>query len=135
MTIESSIGLTKGGLTMSNNSRALKIYGVIMFIYGILYAIVGTLAVAGLVMGVLPGQEKGEVVVILLSYIIAILAIILGVACIRGIYKTARLLGLVFGAFGLISLIYTGIAVGTFSLIDCITMVLGVGIYYLAKEN
>lgn len=119
----------------NNNSRALKIYGVIMFVYGIIYGIVGSLAVAGLVMGVLPGHEAGEMVVVALAYVIAVLAIILGVACIRGINSTARLLGLLFGAVGLISLIYTGIAADAFNLMDCITMVLGIGIYYLAKEN
>lgn len=119
---------------MSSKS-SLKMYGYIMIVYGILYAILGTIAAAGLVQGLLPGQESGEMLLMVLAYVIAILAIICGFACIKNNSGMASVLGLIFAIVGLISLVYAQISQDAFNLFDCITMVLGVAIFYLARKN
>lgn len=119
---------------MSNKS-SLKMYGYIMIAYGILYALLGTIAAAGLVQGLLPGQESSEMLLMVLAYVIAILAIICGFACLKGNNGMASVLGLIFAIMGLISLVYAQISQDAFNLFDCITMVLGVAIFYLARKN
>ena len=120
--------------TLSNKS-SLKMYGYIMIAYGILYALLGTIAAAGLVQGLLPGQESGEMLLMVLAYVIAILAIICGFACLKGNNGMASVLGLIFAIMGLISLVYAQISQDAFNLFDCIKMVLGVAIFYLARKN
>ena len=120
--------------TLSNKS-SLKMYGYIMIAYGILYALLGTIAAAGLVQGLLPGQESGEMLLMVLAYVIAILAIICGFACLKANNGMASVLGLIFAIMGLISLVYAQISQDAFNLFDCITMVLGVAIFYLARKN
>ena len=120
--------------TLSNKS-SLKMYGYIMIAYGILYALLGTIAAAGLVQGFLPGQESGVMLLMVLAYVIAILAIICGFACLKGNNGMASVLGLIFAIMGLISLVYAQISQDAFNLFDCITMVLGVAIFYLARKN
>ena len=114
-------------------------YGYIMIVYGILYALLGTIAAAGLEQGLLPGQESGDVykrqLLMVLAYVIAILAIICGFACLKGNNGMASVLGLIFAIVGLISLVYAQISQDAFNLFDCITMVLGVAIFYLARKN
>ena len=41
----------------NTNSGALKACGIIMIIFGVVYALVGTMALAGVVSNVLPGHE------------------------------------------------------------------------------
>ena len=120
--------------TLSNKS-SLKMYGYIMIAYGILYALLGTIAAAGLVQGLLPGQESGEMLLMVLAYVIASLAIICGFACLKCNNGMASVLGLIFAIMGLISLVYAQISQDAFNLFDCITMVLGVAIFYLARKN
>ena len=52
------------------NHGALTFLGVVMILYGLTYAVLGTLSLAGTITGVLPGHEKQEIIVIVLSYII-----------------------------------------------------------------
>lgn len=50
-------------------------------------------------------------------------------------YGMASVLGLIFAIMGLLSLVYAQISQDAFNLFDCITMVLGVAIFYLARKN
>lgn len=59
-----------------SNSGTLKIFGAVALLFGIVYAILGTLALTGAVSGLLPGHEAQEALVVVLAYAVAILAII-----------------------------------------------------------
>ena len=76
-----------------------------------------------------------EMLIMVLAFVVAILAIICGFACIKGNNGMASVLGLIFAIVGLISLVYAQISQDAFNLFDCITMVLGVAIFYLARKN
>lgn len=58
------------------------------------------------------------------------------VLCVKGILGACRVCGLVIAAIGLVSLIWLQVTQDTFSIFDCIALVLGVAIFYLAgKKN
>ena len=63
-------------MDQNTNRTTLKIFGVIMLLFGIVYGIVGSLALAGTLQGVLPGHQTQEILVIVLAYGVALLAII-----------------------------------------------------------
>ena len=56
----------------SNNSASLKVLGVIALLFGLVYAVVGTLVLMGLLEGLLPGHETQEIIVIVLAYAVAL---------------------------------------------------------------
>lgn len=116
----------------SEGHGTLTFLGVVMIIFGLVYALLGTLSLMGTITGVLPGHEEQEIIIVILSYIIAILAIIGGITSVRGKFATARTVSLIFAVIGLVSLIYNQVTQDTFNNFDCITMVLGAGIFYLA---
>ena len=114
-------------------SGALRVLGVTMIVFGIVYAVLGTLSLLGIITGPFPGHEKQEPVIVTLSYITLIVSILGGIASINGNIKKIKTLGVIFSIIGLISLIYTGITQKVFNNFDCITIVLGVGIIILAN--
>lgn len=117
---------------LKNNQSGVSIFlGVIIGLFGVLYAILGTLSLAGTLTGVLPGHESEEIILIVLSYAISVLAIICCIACLTKKTGVSRITGLIFGIIGLFSLIYMQIAQGSFSTFDCVAMVLGFEIYSL----
>lgn len=115
------------------NHGALTFLGVVMILYGLIYAILGTLSILGTITGVLPGHEKQEIIVIILSYVITLISLIGGIASIKGKYKIAKTIGIIFAIIGLISLISNQLTQDMFNSFDCIAMVLGAGIFYLAS--
>ena len=115
------------------NHGALTFLGVVMILYGLTYAILGTLSLAGTITGVLPGHEKQEIIVVVLSYIITLISLIGGIASMRGKYKTAKTIGIIFAIVGLASLISNQLTQDMFNSFDCIAMVLGAGIFYLSS--
>lgn len=123
----------------STNASSLKFTGIIMIIFAVVYAIVGTLALMGTINGALPGHESQEVLVIVLSYAVAILALICGIACVKGSTGLAKICGIIFAAAGLIALIYVQVTQNTFSIFDCLALCFGIAIFTLAskveKEN
>ncbi len=119
---------------MKKNTGVLKGFGFVMIIFGVIYAILGTLALAGVLGGILPGHESQEVLVLFLAYATALLALICGISCLRGNMQTARIFGGIIAVMGLASLIYLQITQDTFNLFDCIAVVLGVSIFYQAGK-
>ena len=115
-----------------NNNGALKFLGIVRIIFGLLYALLGTLSLIGIITGVLPGHENQDAIIVTLSYIIAIIAIVGGVISIKRKLDKAKIIGIVFATIGLISLVYTQIIQNTFNNFDCITIVLGLGITILS---
>ena len=120
---------------MEKNYDPMKICGIVMMVYGVLYALLGMMAIIGMVQGLMPGHEAGEIAIVALSYVIAILAIVCGYVCLRRYNDMAMKLGLVFALLGIVSLVYTQVSMESFSVIDCITMIVGVVIFYYARKD
>ena len=120
---------------MEKNYDPMKICGIVMMVYGVLYALLGMMAIIGMVQGLMPGHEAGEIAIVALSYVIAILAIVCGYVCLRRYNDIAMKLGLVFALLGIVSLVYTQVSMESFSVIDCITMIVGVVIFYYARKD
>lgn len=93
----------------NSNSTTLKVLGVIMIIFAIVYAAVGTLTLMGTLSNVLPGHEKEEVIVVALAYGVALLSLICGIVCVKGAAKQAKVFGALFALLGLVSLVYVQI--------------------------
>lgn len=111
---------------------ALKFLGIVMIIFGIAYAILGTLTITGNITGVFPGHEHHEIINIILSYIISILAISGGITTFTRKHTVTKNIALALALFGIVSLIYIQINQKIFNNFDCIAVILGAGIYYLA---
>lgn len=120
---------------MKQSSAVLKFFGFVMLVVGIVYAVVGTLALIGSLEGVLPGHETQEILVITLSYVVAVITFACGIACMAGALKACRVLGMIVAVAGLASLIYMQVAQGTFNVFDCIAMVFGISICTIASQN
>lgn len=117
-----------------NNKGALTFLGVIMAVFGVIYVIVGTLALVGTVNGILPGHEAQEIIIVVLAYVVAVLALICGVACVKGKLDICRMLGMIFGFIGGFSWVYILVTKGTFSIFDCIAFILGAAIFILSDK-
>lgn len=118
---------------MKSNST-MKVSGILMILFGIVYAILAIMAYTGSVKGLLPGHESQEVMVAVLSAAVALLALIGGIYAVMGNKPVAKVIGFVFAAVGLVSLIYLQFTQNTFNIADCIAMVLGVMLFTSAKE-
>ena len=118
-----------------SNNTALKFVGVLMVIFAIIYAAVGTLALAGMLKGVLPGHESQEILVIVLAYVVALCALLCGVVCVKGALGAAKLFGAIFAVAGLASLVYLQLSHSQFSIMDCLALCFGVTIIFLASKS
>lgn len=116
----------------SEGSGSLNFIGIIMIIFGLAYAILGSLSIMGIITGVFPCLESQELIIILLTYITSIIAIIGGIISVKGNYKKIQTIGIIFAIIGLVSLIYIQLTQDFFNNFDCITIVLGIGITALA---
>lgn len=120
------------GKQKEEGSGALKILGVTMIVFGILYAVLGTLSLLGIITGPFPGHENQEPIIVTLSYITLVVSILGGIASIKGNMNNIKTIGVIFATIGFISLIYTLLTQKVFNNFDCITIVLGIGIIILA---
>lgn len=118
---------------MKSNST-MKVSGILTILFGIVYAILAIMAYTGSVQGLLPGHESQEVMVAVLSAAVALLALIGGICAVMGNKPVAKVIGFVFAAVGLVSLIYLQFTQNAFNIADCIAMVLGVMLFTSAKE-
>ena len=117
-----------------SNMTALKASGIIMIVFALVYALLGTLAVSGIINNALPGHEKQETMIVVLGYVVALLALVCGVVCIKGAVAPAKLFGAVFAVLGLAALLYQQLAHDAFSIFDCLAMCFGVSIYSIASQ-
>lgn len=117
-----------------SNMTALKATGIIMVVFALVYALLGTLAVSGIINNALPGHEKQETMIVVLGYVVALLALVCGVVCIKGAVAPAKLFGAVFAVLGLAALLYQQLAHDAFSIFDCLAMCFGVSIYFIASQ-
>lgn len=117
------------------NKSGLKALGVMMVLFAILYALVGTLALAGVISGALPGHESEEILIVVLGYAVALLALICGIVCIAGNVGASKVFGMLFCLLGLASLIYQQVTNDTFSTFDCLAMCFGAAIFSIASKT
>lgn len=118
----------------NTNSTALKFTGIIMIVFAAIYAIVGTLALTGIIKGALPGHESQETLLVVLAYAVALFILICGIVCIKGNTGLAKVFSAIFAIVGLVSLIYLQIAKGTFSIADCLAVCFGISIFYISSQ-
>lgn len=118
----------------NTNKSALKFTGIIMIVFGVVYAIVGTLALMGTISGALPGHEAQEMLVVALAYAVALFALICGIVCVKGITGMAKVFGAIFAVVGAIGLIYLQVAQDSFSVFDCLAVCFGISICCIASK-
>lgn len=116
-------------------NSSLTFLSVIMIIFGICYAILGTLSIIGTITGVFPGHEEHNIIIILLAYITSILAVVGGIIGIKQKYSLTKKVAIIFAMVGLASIIYILLAQEAFNNFDVITIVLGLGIAFFAATS
>ena len=121
-------------MDQNTNRTTLKIFGVIMLLFGIVYGIVGSLALAGTLQGVLPGHQTQEILVIVLAYGVALLAIICGILCLKNVAAGAMVTGILLALLGLAGVVYNQIALDSFNLFDMLGLLFGVSIAATAMK-
>lgn len=121
-------------MDQKTNGITLKIFGVIMLLFGLVYGIVGSLALAGTLQGVLPGHQAQEILVIVLAYGVALLAIVCGILCLKNVATGAMVTGIILALLGLAGVIYNQIALDSFNLFDMLGLLFGVSIAATAMK-
>ena len=121
-------------MDQNTNRTTLKIFGVIMLLFGIVYGIVGSLALAGTLQGVLPGHQAQEILIIVLAYGVALLAIVCGILCLKNVAAGAMVTGIILALLGLAGVIYNQIALDSFNLFDMLGLLFGVSIAATAMK-
>lgn len=122
-------------MNKQNSTGLMKFFGVLMFLFCLVYAVVGSLALAGTIENVLPGHETQEILVVVLAYAIALLGLICGILCMKGSAKGATATAVLVALFGLVGVIYNQITLDSFNLFDFITLLLGVSIIAAARQK
>ena len=121
-------------MDQNTNRTTLKIFGVIMLLFGLVYGIVGSLALAGTLQGVLPGHQAQEILVIVLAYGVALLAIVCGILCLKNVAAGAMVTGILLALLGLAGVVYNQIALDSFNLFDMLGLLFGVSIAATAMK-
>ena len=121
-------------MDQNTNRTTLKIFGVIMLLFGIVYGIVGSLALAGTLQGILPGHQTQEILVIVLAYGVALLAIVCGILCLKNVAAGAMVTGILLALLGLAGVVYNQIALDSFNLFDMLGLLFGVSIAATAMK-
>ena len=122
-------------MNSKQSSGALKGFGVVLLLFGLVYAVVGTLALVGTMKGVLPGHETQEILVVVLAYAVAVLNVLTGIVCLAGARTAARVLGVIVAIVGAAGVIYNQIALDSFNYFDFVSLLLGVSIVAAARNK
>ena len=122
-------------MNSKQSSGALKGFGVVLLLFGLVYAVVGTLALVGTMKGVLPGHETQEILVVVLAYAVAALNVLTGIVCLAGARTAARVLGAIVAIVGTAGVIYNQIALDSFNYFDFVSLLLGVSIVAAARNK
>ena len=122
-------------MNSKQSSGALKGFGVVLLLFGLIYAVVGTLALVGTMKGVLPGHETQEILVVVLAYAVAALNVLTGIVCLAGARTAARVLGAIVAIVGAAGVIYNQIALDSFNYFDFVSLLLGVSIVAAARNK
>ncbi len=122
-------------MNSKQSSGALKGFGVVLLLFGLVYAVVGTLALVGTMKGVLPGHETQEILVVVLAYAVAVLNVLTGIVCLAGARTAARVLGVIVAIVGAAGVIYNQIVLDSFNYFDFASLLLGISIVAAAKNK
>ena len=122
-------------MNSKQSSGALKGFGVVLLLFGLIYAVVGTLALVGTMKGVLPGHETQEILVVVLAYAVAALNVLTGIVCLAGARTAARVLGAIVAIVGAAGVIYNQIALDSFNYFDFVSLLLGVSIVAASRNK
>ena len=122
-------------MNSKQSSGALKGFGVVLLLFGLVYAVVGTLAMVGTMKGVLPGHETQEILVVVLAYAVAVLNVLTGIVCLAGARTAARVLGVIVAIVGAAGVIYNQIVLDSFNYFDFVSLLLGISIVAAAKNK
>lgn len=122
-------------MNSKQSSGALKGFGVVLLLFGLVYAVVGTLALVGTMKGVLPGHETQEILVVVLAYAVAVLNVLTGIVCLAGARTAARVLGIIVAIVGAAGVIYNQIVLDSFNYFDFVSLLLGISIVAAAKNK
>ena len=122
-------------MNSKQSSGALKGFGVVLLLFGLVYAVVGTLALVGTMKGVLPGHETQEILVVVLAYAVAVLNVLTGIVCLAGARTAARVLGVIVAIVGTAGVIYNQIVLDSFNYFDFVSLLLGISIVAAAKNK
>ena len=122
-------------MNSKQSSGALKGFGVVLLLFGLVYAVVGTLALVGTMKGVLPGHETQEILVVGLAYAVAVLNVLTGIVCLAGARTAARVLGGIVAIVGAAGVIYNQIVLDSFNYFDFVSLLLGISIVAAAKNK
>ena len=122
-------------MNSKQSSGALKGFGVVLLLFGLIYAVVGTLALVGTMKGVLPGHETQEILVVVLAYAVAVLNVLTGIVCLAGARTAARVLGVIVAIVGAAGVIYNQIVLDSFNYFDFASLLLGISIVAAAKNK
>ena len=122
-------------MNSKQSSGALKGFGVVLLLFGLIYAVVGTLALVGTMKGVLPGHETQEILVVVLAYAVAVLNVLTGIVCLAGARTAARVLGVIVAIVGAAGVIYNQIVLDSFNYFDFVSLLLGISIVAAAKNK
>ena len=113
----------------------LKFWGIIAILFAILYAIVGFLLLAGEANNLLPDYEDAVTIIIVIAYGMALISLILGIACLAKKLVLAKVFGIIFAVISLVSLINNQLSADTFSIFDLVAVLLGVSVLVTAKTE
>ena len=122
-------------MNSKQSSGALKGFGVVLLLFGLVYAVVGTLALVGTMQGVLPGHETQEILVVVLAYAVAVLNVLTGIVCLAGARTAARVRGVIVAIVGAAGVIYNQIVLDSFNYFDFASLLLGISIVAAAKNK
>ena len=122
-------------MNRKQSSGALKGFGVVLLLFGLIYAVVGTLALVGTMKGVLPGHETQEILVVVLAYAVAVLNVLTGIVCLAGARTAARVLGVIVAIVGTAGVIYNQIVLDSFNYFDFVSLLLGISIVAAVKNK
>lgn len=120
---------------MAKYPGLLKFWGVLLIIYALIYTALGTLILVGQNEGLVPGFEGQTTLLIITSYIIALISLFGGIVCIVQKLTAARIIGIVFAALGLVSLISAQLTQDEFNIFSLIEVLLGISIFISAKKT
>lgn len=113
----------------------MKITGILMILFAIVYITIAVLVYNGSVEGILPGHEREEMLVAVVSTAVATFSFTGGICALTGSKLASKIIGVIFVLAGLGSLIYLQLTQDTFNIVDFIGAALGIMLVVSASKK
>lgn len=123
------------GTKEAKKNPLMKITGILMILFAIVYITIVVLVYNGSVEGILPGHESEEMLVAVVSTAVATFSFTGGVCALTGSKLASKIIGVIFVLAGLGSLIYLQLTQDTFNIVDFIGVVLGIMLVVSASKK